>query len=73
MLRFDHILVQQKSDKNSLSFSFRGKRWSVYSFIIAMALFVGTVIVSDINNVLYKEFLVPGGYLFSCLFIWSST
>ena len=75
MLRHDHVLVQQQENNgNCLSFAFRGMRWSVYSSLIAIVLFIGTIMIKgmDNNDIHYKEFLVPGGYLFSGLFIWSS-
>lgn len=73
MLRLDTILVaQQASGSNQLSFAFRGKRWGIYSSAIALVLLWITSVLHARNNLEFREYLVPGGYLFSCLFMWSA-
>lgn len=72
MLRLDNVLVQQASERNCLLFAFRGKYWSVYTLVISIALFIGTSKIRGIDSVHFKEYLVLGGYILGCLFIWSS-
>ncbi len=74
MLRLDHVLVQRGNKNDGLSFSFRGKTWSIYTALISIALLVGTIVINDMDaaKVQFKEYLVPGGYVATALFIWSS-
>jgi len=74
MLRQDHVLVQLEGKNDNLSFAFRSKNWSIYSALISIVLLVGTFLINDMDSakVHFKEYLVPGGYVATALFIWSS-
>ena len=51
MLRLDNVLVQKENNGNNLSFIFRSKRWSMYTFVIAILLIVGATIIDEVDNV----------------------
>jgi len=72
MLRLDHVLVLREDVGDVLSFAFRGRRWSIYTFLISITLLVGTIVIKGLPDVHYKEYLIPGGYVASAAFIWSS-
>jgi hypothetical protein len=70
--RDDNILVLQENKQARLVFSFRGKHWSLYSLILSVIVLIGTLFVESLEQVAYKSYLVPGGYVFTVLFLYSS-
>jgi len=72
MMRKNNILVLDAEDAHHFTFVFRGKRWSLYTLVIAIAVLVGTLAVSHQSHIRHRDLLVPGGYVAVCLFLWSS-
>jgi len=72
MIRLDDVLVLQTSEPSCLSFAFRGRYWSVYTLLISIALLIAASRIRGIETVPFREYLVPGGYLFAGLFACSS-
>ncbi len=72
MLRTDALLIYRPDIKHNLTFVFRGKRWTVYTILLAILVFIGTHAISHMVHVQYRDILVPGGYVVGCLLCWSS-
>ena len=70
MLRSDPVFVQQEGAGDELSFGFRGRICSLITFVIAVLLIVGANVIGE--GVRHRSLLIPGCYVFSALFVWSS-
>ena len=72
MLRLSHILVQQPGTDSQLRFQFRPANWSIYAFIMAVLFALGAFVFEDMEQVRFKEVLIPVMYAAAGLFAWSS-